>query len=180
VGAGIGDRTILYAQLAAHVYALEPDPEALPILRGRIKSSQASNVTIVPAGAQAIPLEDNCADVAYATWAYFFGSGSEPGLLEIERVVQPGGDILVVQNYGRDEMSRFWAPQESECERWPPWFAEHGFSCQVVDTVWKFRSQEEALAVLEFLWGERARAYVLEQDKLEFGYKVAVYHRLAE
>jgi ubiquinone/menaquinone biosynthesis C-methylase UbiE len=180
VGAGVGDRTILYAQLAAHVYALEPDPEALPILRGRIKSSQASNVTVVPAGAQAIPLEDNCADVAYATWAYFFGPGSEPGLLEVERVVQPGGDIVVVQNYGQDEMSRFWAPQESECESWPPWFAEHGFSCQVVDTVWRFRSQDEALAVLDFLWGEPARAYVLEHDKLEFAYKVAVYHRLVE
>ena len=178
VGAGIGDRTILYSRLAAHVYALEPDPEALPILRGRIRSSQASNVTIVPAGAEAIPLDDNCADVAYATWAYFFGPGSEPGLLEIERVVQPGGDIVVVQNYGRDELSRFWAPQESECERWPPWFAEQGFSCQVVDTVWHFHTQAEALAVLEFLWGERARAYVLENDRLEFGYKVAVYHRL--
>ena len=64
VGAGVGDRTILYARLAAHVYALEPDPEALPILRGRIKSSGASNVTVVPAGAEAIPLEDNCVEVA--------------------------------------------------------------------------------------------------------------------
>jgi hypothetical protein len=50
----------------------------------------------------------------------------------------------------------------------------------VVDTVWSFRTRDEALAVLEFLWGEPARAYVLEQDKLEFGYKVAVYHRRLE
>jgi ubiquinone/menaquinone biosynthesis C-methylase UbiE len=180
VGAGVGDRTILYARLAAHVYALEPDPEALPILRGRIKSSGASNVTVVPAGAGAIPLEDNCVEVAYATWAYFFGPGSEPGLQEVERVVQPGGDLVVVQNNGHDEVSQFWAPMESECESWPPWFAEHGFSCQVVDTVWRFRTRDEALAVLEFLWGEPARAYVLEHDKLEFGYKVAVYHRPVE
>jgi ubiquinone/menaquinone biosynthesis C-methylase UbiE len=180
VGAGVGDRTILYARLAAHVYALEPDPEALPILRGRVKSSGASNVTVVPAGAEAIPLEDNCVDVAYATWSYFFGPGSEPGLLEVERVVRPGGDIVVVQNYGHDEVSHFWAPRESECEGWPPWFIDHGFSYQVVDTVWSFRTRDEALAVLEFLWGEPARAYVLEQDKLEFGYKVAVYHRRLE
>jgi predicted RNA methylase len=73
LGAGVGDRTIVYARLASHVYALEPDPAAKPILQGRIKSSGLTNVTVVPAGAEAIPLDDNYVDVAYATWAYFFG-----------------------------------------------------------------------------------------------------------
>lgn len=177
VGAGIGDRTLVYAHLAAHVYALEPDPTAQVLLRGRVKSSGAPNVTVVPAGAGSIPLDDHCVDVAYATWAYFFGPGSEPGLQEVERVVRPGGDFVVVQNYGHDELSRFWAAQEAECESWPPWFAQHGFTCQVVDTVWRFRSRDDALAVFGFLWGEPARAYVLNDDRLEFGYRVAVYHR---
>jgi SAM-dependent methyltransferase len=177
VGAGTGDRTIPYAELAAHVFALEPAPAALPLLRDRIQSSGASNVTVLPVGAEAIPLEDNCADVAYATWSYFFGPGSEPGLFEAERVVRPGGDLVIVQNHGHDELSRFWAPTESECQTWPPWFAERGFDCEIVDTVWRFRSQDEALAVLEFLWGEQARRYVLEHERVQFGYKVAVYHR---
>lgn len=177
IGAGVGDRTILYARLASHVFALEPDPDALPILRGRVKSSGASNITVVPGGADSIPLEDNIVDVAYATWSYFFGPGSEPGLGEVERVVQPGGDIAIVQNYGRDELSSFWTPDESECEAWPPWFAENGFACHLVDTTWRFRTSDEALAVLEFLWGEQARAYVLEHNNTELGYKVAVYHR---
>ena len=177
VGAGVGDRTIVYARLSAHVYALELDPKALPILRGRIKSSGAANVTVLPAGAEAIPLENDSVDVAYATWSYFFGPGAEPGLTEVERVVRPGGDIVVVQNYGHDELARFWTPSEGECETWPLWFKEHGFTCEVVDTVWRFPGPEEALAVLAFLWGESARAYVLESDRVEFGYKVAVYHR---
>jgi SAM-dependent methyltransferase len=177
VGAGTGDRTIRYAERAAHVFALEPAPSALPILRDRIESSGASNVTVVRAGAEAIPLQDDCVDVAYATWSYFFGPGSEPGLLEVERVVRPGGDLVVVQNHGHDELSRFWASTESECETWPPWFAEKGFDCESVDTVWRFRTQDEALAVLEFLWGDQARRYVLERDRVQFGYKVAVYHR---
>ena len=85
-------------------------------------------------------------------------------------------DVEMVQNYGHDELSRFWAPGESECETWPPWFAERGFTCEVVDTVWRFCTLDEALAVLEFLWGEPARAYVLESGNLEFGYKIAIYH----
>jgi ubiquinone/menaquinone biosynthesis C-methylase UbiE len=177
IGAGVGDRTILYAQAASHVYALEPDSNALPLLRGRIKSSGATNVTVVPGGAAQIPLPDGCVDVAYATWAYFFGPGSEPGLEEVARVVRSGGQIVIVQNYGHDEMSSFWASKESECESWPAWFEEQGFACEVVDTVWSFQTVDEALAVLEFLWGEQARTYVLEQNKSEFGYKVAVYHR---
>ena len=31
--------------------------------------------------------------------------------------------------------------------------------------------------MLEFLWGEQARRYVLEHDRVQFGYQVAVYHR---
>lgn len=177
VGAGVGDRTIRYAESAAHVYALEPDPQALPILRGRIKSSGATNVTVLPGGAHSIPLDADCVDAAYATWAYFFGPGSEPGLRELERVVRPGGNIAIVQNYGRDELASLWTPDEAECESWVGWFEQQGFVCEVVDTVWSFSTVEDAARVLEFLWGARAGTQVRASGSSEFDYKVAVYHR---
>jgi hypothetical protein len=47
-----------------------------------------------------------------------------------------------------------------------------------VDTVWRFRTLDEAVAVLEFLWGEPAREYVVAQEQSQFGYKIAIYHRI--
>jgi ubiquinone/menaquinone biosynthesis C-methylase UbiE len=177
IGAGVGDRTIVYAQSAAHVYALEPDASILPVLRGRIKSSGVSNVTVLPGSVEDIALEDGRVEVAYATWSYFFGPGSERGLSEVERVLCPGGMLIVVQNHGHDEIANAWTEDEAECESWSPWFADRGFQSHIVDTVWRFKSPEEALAVMEFLWGEAARAYVLGTGKAEFQYKVAIYHR---
>lgn len=177
IGAGVGDRTLLYARLASQVYALEPDPTALSLLRGRVRSSGAGNVTVLPANVEAIPLDENSVDVAYATWSYFFGPGSEPGLREVERVLRPGGDLIVVQNYGHDGLSKVWTPREAECEQWPTWFEGQGFSCTVVDTVWRFQTVDEATTVLEFLWGQPAGDAVRANGQTEFGYKVAVYHR---
>lgn len=177
VGAGVGDRTILYAGLASCVYALEPDPAAIPLLRGRVKSSGASNVTVLPAGAERIPLEEDVVDVAYATWSYFFGPGSEPGLGEVERVVRPGGDVVVAQNYGHDDLSCIWTAGEAECETWPSWFSAHGFEYEVVDTLWRFHNVEDAQAVLGYLWGTRARAHAIGHQKVEYRYRVAIYHR---
>ena len=87
IGAGTGFHAERYAELAAHVCALEPDQRMLDRLRLRIDSRPLENVTALAALAGAIPLVDASVDRVVARFAYFFGTDDcLPGLREVRRV----------------------------------------------------------------------------------------------
>ncbi len=173
VGAGPGDRSLRYASLASHVYALERDPQAFAMLRGRIKSAGVTNITALQGGPESIPLETGAVSLVYATWTAAFGAGGEAALEEVERVTRSGGKVVIVENYGHDHLSRFWTEAEARCESWLPWFEARGYACRVVETVWRFPGPAEAQTVLGALWG----AGVQDTGQVEFQYRVAVYHK---
>jgi hypothetical protein len=49
------------------------------------------NVRVVTSGAQRLPLPAASLDLVHARTAYFFGRGCEPGLVEADRILRPGG-----------------------------------------------------------------------------------------
>ena len=75
------------------------------------------------------------------TWAYFFPGYLDisRGLAEVERVVQAGGPIIIVDNYGNDEFSSLLDHDDDESN-----WQERGFSVTKIDTVFEFTAQEEA------------------------------------
>jgi SAM-dependent methyltransferase len=177
VGAGTGDRSLQYARVAKHVYALEPETRAFSMLCGRIKSAGLTNLTPLRGNADSIELDDHTVDLAYATWSAILRPGAEAELREVERVTRLGGRIVVVQNYGHDELSQLWSAAEGECESWPAWYEARGFARDVVETAWRFPRPDEARVVLGALWGPRARDRVPPSGPVEFRYQVAVYHK---
>lgn len=173
IGAGTGKYTRLLAPLVSHLLAVEPDRRLVALLRERTR--ELSNVTVHQGRAQHLSVAADEYDGALAFWAYFFGRGQE-GLAEVERAVRPGGWQVVVQNYGNDQFSELWGEEDWECALWPRWFLSHGFTLEVVETDWRFAREDEAVALLGFLYGERGARFAQENWR-EFHFRAAVHWR---
>ena len=149
VGCGDGYHLPRFATTAASVVGVEPHPPL--VARARRRCADDPSVTVVPGSAAALPLPDSSADVVHARTAYFFGPGCEPGLAEAERVLRPGGALVIVDldatrhSYG--SWMRASAPgyDPRAAERF---FTERGFSTRKVDTLWRFPDRATLAAVL--------------------------------
>lgn len=104
LGCGTGFWLPRYAE-ATRVIGVEPDPslrEAAAVRVARAGSlsgpSGRSRVEVLAGSAEHIPLPDGSADVVHARFAYFFPPGTDAGLVEVLRVLRPGGHLVVVDN----------------------------------------------------------------------------------
>lgn len=104
IGAGGGFHACRYAARAATVFAIEPDPPMVRQLYRRVAAQQVTNVSVVVADAERLPLADTLVDVVHSRFAYFFGPAGngvhscEPGIAEALRILKPGGMFFIVDN----------------------------------------------------------------------------------
>ena len=106
LGAGTGKLTRSLAALGHRVTAVEPLEEMLAQLRANLP-----DVRTLTGGAEAIPLPDASADVVTCAQAFHWFD-HELGLVEIARVLRPGGRVALVWNM-RDE-SEIWVEELSD------------------------------------------------------------------
>ncbi len=131
--------------------------------------------------ATSLPVPDASVDVMHARWAYFFGPGCEPGLVELDRVMRTGGRAFVIDNdptrstFGGwfrrgypdvdpDVVARFW--QDQGWERHP------------IETAWTFDSREDLEAVVRIEFNAEVAEEVLAGHQgTEVDYAVNVWSR---
>jgi hypothetical protein len=120
--------------------------------------------------------------VLIAAFTGFEGSDGGGDLADAGRVIRPGGRLLVVHDYARDDASKLLLPPEARADRvaWSRgdgWFIEHGFKLRVIHCWWTWQSIEQAREDLTAVFGVdgTAMANGLRRPRLE--HKVAVYHR---
>lgn len=161
-------------QLAGHDVALV---DGSPLRRRQLEERSARVVT-VPFG-ERIDLPDAAVDAIVSWWSPL--RAIEPAeRAEAERVLRPGGRIVVVLEYGRDDVSRLRPPDLPEYGAWSrrdgPYLAE-GWKIRVVHAWWTFDSIDEAAELLREAFGASGEAVAGAMKRPRLSWNVAVYHR---
>ncbi len=134
---------------AGEAIGVEPDRR----LRQRARRHHP-DARIVAGSAEHLPLPDGSVDVVHARFAYFFPPGCDAGLREVQRVLAPGGRLVVVDNDHRHgEFATLLARSaaatpQGRAETTDRWWAEQGAGRREVMSAWQFASRAELESVL--------------------------------
>ena len=144
----------------------------------RLRAAGARVSRLEPNGGDRWPLADAAADTIVSAWSAF--RGVTPGeLAEADRVLRPEGRLLVIHDYGRDDVSRLRGdlPDYGLWSRRDGPFIQNGFRLRVLHCFWTFESVAEAARFLGEAFGEAGRLVSKELKRPRLSYNVALYHR---
>jgi hypothetical protein len=124
------------------------------------------------------------ADAVIGFWNILGGSAPRTSteLRSIERLLAPGGVVIAVHDYGRDDASLVLADEahRRELVQWSnrngP-FLGRGFKVRVLHCWWQFESIEHAGKVLGAAFGPQGETLAATLRRPRVSHKVAVYHR---
>jgi hypothetical protein len=148
----------------------------------RLRAAGVEPLVVPPPAAGstlAIAAEDGSLDAVVTLWTGF--RGVDPAELEeVDRALGPGGRLLVVHDYGRDDVAALRDPEAPEYGSWSRregQFLRHGtFKIRVVHCFWTFAGLDEARAALARFDG-RGEAVAAQLRRPRLSWNVAVYHR---
>lgn len=125
-----------------------------------------------------LPAGDTSADAIVGCWSVFRGVHA-PELAEADRVLRPGGRLLIVHDYGRDDVSglRGDLPEYGAWGRRDGPFLAAGFRIRVLHCWWTFDDLEAAGSFLGAAFGEAGTALAAGLRRPRLSYNVAIYHR---
>ena len=180
VGTGIGHYPMLLARHTGRTYGIESDPALLDVARQRAIESHQPNLRIVEGGLTSLPLRDGAVDVVLCGLIEA-DDASLPGIEELLRVLRPGGRLIVIGYYGRDQVASLLEPEVvahalEATQRRTGWWLRHGFKIKVVHSRIDISDPAVAMELLPRLYGDRARAFLMGPHPPSLTLKLGLYH----
>jgi SAM-dependent methyltransferase len=121
------------------------------------------------------------ADTVVVPWSELAVPGSR-FIAEAERLLRPRGRLLLVHDYGRDDVWGLWPERRDRAVAWSQRkgpFLGDGFRVRVIHCWWTFKSAEQARELLSAGFGPLGVELADRMKRLRLEYRVAVYHRWA-
>ncbi len=121
---------------------------------------------------------DASADAVVSFWSGF-RADNPAELEETDRLLRHAGRLLVVHDYGRDDVSRLRGdlPEYASWSHRNGWFLRNGFRIRVVHSFWTFDTMTSAATFLADAFGAAGAALGAGLKRPRLTYNVAIYHR---
>jgi SAM-dependent methyltransferase len=181
VGTGIGHYPMLLARRMGRTYGIESDPALLKAARDRATASHQPNIRIVEGEPTALPLHDAAVDIVLSG-RIDPDDSSLPAVAEAMRVLRPGGRLIVIGYYGRDDVRALLEPEVvahalEATQRRTGWWLRNGFKIKVVHARLDLRDEATAQELLVRLYGDRGRAFLMGPHRTSLELKLGLFHR---
>jgi ubiquinone/menaquinone biosynthesis C-methylase UbiE len=176
LGAGTGRLTRLLAPYVKSIKAFDASEHMLETAAGSLREMGLTNWSTEVADHRQIPVEDASADMVISGWSFCYlavwggeewKSSLEDGLREIERIIRPGGTVIIIETLG----TGYEKPNPPEhLNAYFDWLTEApfgdgtGFEHGWMRTDYRFESLEEAVELSTFFFGEEIGQKVREKN----------------
>ena len=121
------------------------------------------------------------ADSVVVPWSELAVPGSR-FIAEAQLLLRPRGRLLLVHDYGRDDVWGLWPERRDRAVAWSqrrgPFLGDE-FRVRVIHCWWTFKSPEQARELLSAGFGQLGVELADRMKRLRLEYQVAVYHRWA-
>jgi ubiquinone/menaquinone biosynthesis C-methylase UbiE len=170
LGAGTGRLSLLLASRSASLIALDIATRMLQSANHKLLGSGVKKFLTAAGDHRALPLSDGVSDLVISGWSVCYLVDWYPAswkkeldkaFMEIERIVRPGGTILLIETQGTGYSSPYPPPH---LENYFKYLEDAGFTFSWIRTDYKFMNLEEAVTITKYFFGEELAKKVTEQN----------------
>ena len=181
VGTGIGHYPMLLARRTGRTYGIESEPALLAEARRRASASHQPNIRILEGDLRSLPLRDAAVDIVL-TNLIEPDDRSGPAIDEALRVLRPGGRLVAIGYYGRDDVAALLEPEvvahaRDATQRRSGWWLRNGFKIKVVHARIDLGDADLAHELLPRIYGDRGRAFLMRPHPSVLRLNLGLFHR---